>query len=73
MVRGLTPKERKEVFKETGCTLTNFSEERFEELMMKVNEIVAPDKDFKNFKEESDFFNEVVKMTYSVTEKEEKN
>jgi hypothetical protein len=73
MVRGLTPKERKEVFKQTGCTLTNFSEEKFEEIMLFVNELVAPDKEFKDFKEESDFFSEVIKLTYSVSEADEKN
>lgn len=73
MVRGLTPKERKEVFKQTNSTLTNFSEERFEEIMMIVNEMIAPDKEFKDFKEETDFFNEVVKLTYAVSEADEKN
>ena len=73
MARGLTPKERKEVFKQTNSTLTNFSEERFEEIMMIVNEMVSPDKEFKDFKEETDFFNEIVKLTYSVSETDEKN
>lgn len=73
MVRGLTPKERKELFKKTNSTLTNFSEERFEEIMMIVNEMVAPDKEFENFKAETDFFNEIVKLTYSVSEQDEKN
>lgn len=73
MSRGLTPKERKELYKKTGVTLMNFSEEKFEELMILVNEMVAPEKEFKDFKEETDFFNEVVKLTYSVSEADEKN
>lgn len=73
MVRGLTPKERKEVYKKTNNTITNFSEECFEEIVMIVNEMVAPDKEFETFKEEVDFYNEIVKLTWTVSETDEKN
>lgn len=72
-VRGLTPKERKQVFEKTGFTLTNMPEDRFEEVMWCVLEIVCPDVEFEDFKAESEAFNEVITKTYGVSEKDAKN
>jgi hypothetical protein len=72
-LRGLTPKERRDLFQELGFTLTNMPEERFEEAMFSILSKVAPDVEFKDFKEESDAFNEIVKLTYEVSEADAKN
>ncbi len=73
MLRALTPKERKEIFKETGFTVMNYPAERTEEFMWKILEKVTPKKVYKTFKEEEEAAAEIIRLTYSVSEEDEKN
>ncbi len=73
MLRALTPKERKDIFKKTGFTIMNYPAERSEEFMWEILEKVTPEKEYASFKEEEEAAAEIVRLTYSVSEKDEKN
>jgi len=73
MLRALTPKERKEIFKECGYTPMNYPADKQEEFMWKLLEIVTPDKEYKSFDEEQEAAAEIIRLTYSVSEEDEKN
>jgi hypothetical protein len=72
-LRGLTPKERKEIFKKLGFTLLNTPLEKSEEVSWAVLDIVVPDKEFETFKEEQEAANTIINLTYGIGEEDSKN
>ena len=72
-MRGLTSLERRELLSKTGYTLTNFEEGSFEKVMMATIDMVYPEKPPETFDLENKAFEEIIKLTYSVSEKDAKN
>ena len=72
-MKAMTPQQRRELFDKTKCTLTNFGEDKFEEVMMVTVDMVCGENKFSTFEEEQDAFHAIIKATYTVSEKDSKN